>query len=81
MGTQNGRRTLLDSNGSKFFLNEDSKEKKSDEVGSKHFYRRPMPVEPLKKHVVTAKQAGLMIDEDGDIVDCFGRYTSMALEG
>ena len=40
-----------------------------------------MPVEPLKKHVVTTKQAGLMIDDEGDLVDCFGRYTSMALIG
>ena len=62
-------------------MNSDAFEKKPSGVGSKGFYRRPVPVEPIKKHIVTTKQAGLMIDRDGEVVDCFGRYTSMALEG
>ena len=74
-------RTLLDSNGSRFILNADAPERRSTESGSKPFYRRPMPVEPIKKHIVTTKQAGLMVDDDGEIVDCFGRYSSMALQG
>ena len=79
--TNQGRRTLLDSNGSRFILNAEPRDRGTTEGGPKHFYRRPVPVEPVKKHIVTAQQAGLMIDEDGEVVDCFGRYTSIALEG
>ena len=61
-------------------MNENIQEKKSVE-GKEHFYRRAIPQEAMPKHIVTKNQAGLMLDGDGELVDCFGRYTSMALEG
>ena len=80
-GTKKGKMTILDSNGSRFFMNENIQERKASVNGKEHFYRRPIPQEAMPKHIVTAKQAGIMLDQDGDVVDLFGRYSSMALEG
>ena len=71
---------MLGSNGSRFFVNENIPLEKSTE-GTAHFYRRAVPQEAMPKHIVTKSQAGLMLGDDGELVDCFGRYTSMALEG
>ena len=39
-----------------------------------------MPVEPRKAHRVTPETAGLMLDPQGNILDCMGRYTSKELK-
>ena len=80
IGTKKGRKTILDSNGSRFFVNESVQERKSID-GKETFYRRAIPQPAMPKHVVTKSQAGLWLGDDGGLVDCFGRYTSMALEG
>ena len=39
-----------------------------------------MPFESRPAHKVNPETAGLMIDNQGDVLDCMGRYTSEEIE-
>ena len=39
-----------------------------------------MPFESRPAHKVNPETAGLMIDHQGDVLDCMGRYTSEEIE-
>ena len=40
------------------------------------FYRTAVPHETKVRHKVKPETAGLMIDQQGNMFDCMGRYTS-----
>ena len=51
--------------------------KGGDRRSGSGYYRKAVPIETSKMpvHKVIPEKAGLMLDEEGEIVDCLARYT------
>ena len=48
--------------------------------GKTQFYRKAVPCENKRAHIVKPETAGLMIDQRGQVIDCIGRYTTEEIE-
>ena len=44
--------------------------------GKTQFYRKAVPCSSRPAHKVNPETAGLMIDQQGELFDCRGRYTA-----